>query len=129
MFKLRPLLPVNNHVLQQLHALGIDSAETLLQNTRTEQQITAIAGTIGVTKRHVRGWIGRAELALIRGIGDDYVELLYAARIYNPQMLASQHQDELFESLHAANRRRRLVRRVPTAPQLAQWIGAAAGAS
>lgn len=107
---------------ERFHAMGITSVEALLEAGRTPEQRKLLAQQIGVTANRMTGWVNRADLARVKGIGSEYADLLEAAGVHTVPELAKHQADELHAALKTINRVKRLVRRVPSLNRLETWI-------
>lgn len=122
MTKLNTIEGIGYVTTERLHAIGITSVEALLEHGRTPQTRRDIAQKIGVTMSRLSGWVNRADLARVKGIGGEYADLLDAAGVVTVPDLAKQTPDLLHQQLQRINRTKRLVRRVPSKRRLEVWI-------
>ncbi len=107
---------------ERLHEIGITSVEALLEAGRTVQSRKELAHHVGVTASRMTGWVNRADLARVKGVGSEYADLLEAAKVHTVPDLANQDATPLHKKLQQINRLKRLVRRVPSQSRIATWI-------
>jgi hypothetical protein len=67
-------------------------------------------------------WVNHADLFRIRGIGSEYSDLLEAAGVDTVPELRQRNAAALHEALVRTNQERKLVRKLPTADQVAEWV-------
>lgn len=67
-------------------------------------------------------WLNRTDLARVKGIGEEYADLLEVAGIDTVPELAQRNPDNLYQKLVEINEARNLVRRPPTQAQVGAWV-------
>ena len=67
-------------------------------------------------------WVNHADLFRVRGIGSEYSDLLEAAGVDTVPELKRRNAGALYEALVATNEQKKLVRKMPTAKQVTDWI-------
>lgn len=63
-----------------------------------------------------------ADLTTVEGIGGEYAELLEAAGVDTVPELAQRKAENLFQKMESVNSEKKLVRKTPTQPQVADWV-------
>ena len=106
----------------RLARAGIGSAEALLVQGSTPAGREMLSDSTGIPSRRLLHFVHRADLARVKGIGEEYAELLEVAGIRNVSQLAASDVDELIARLKDVNSYRRLVRRMPARRHVASWI-------
>ena len=69
--------------------------------------------------------MNHADLFRIKGIGGEFAELLEAAGVDTVPELAQRKAGNLHPKLVEANTEKKLVRQMPTQPQVSDWIAQA----
>ena len=77
-------------------------------------------GWIG--KKQILEWVNYTDLFRVRGIGSEYADLLEEAGVDIVPDLSQRKPDALYEKLVSENKKRKLVRKLPTANQVADWV-------
>ena len=72
-------------------------------------------------------WVSMADLYRIKGVGQEYAELLEAAGVNTVPELAKGVPSNLVEKMAAANAQRKMVRRLPVLSQVESWVEQAKG--
>lgn len=67
-------------------------------------------------------WVNRADLFRIKGVGEEYSDLLEAAGVDTVVELAKRDAGNLHEKMLAVNKEKKLVRKPPTQSQVRDWI-------
>ena len=67
-------------------------------------------------------WVNRADLMRVRGIGEEYSDLLEKAGVDTVVELAQRNSYHLHTKMIEVNEQKRLVRRPPSMTMVARWI-------
>jgi predicted flap endonuclease-1-like 5' DNA nuclease len=110
---------------EKLKAGGIATTEALLQAGATAKGRETLAATTGISEKLVLGWVNKADLFRIKGVGEQYSDLLEAAGVDTVVELATRRADNLTKKMAEVNQQKELVRQLPTEAQVAGWIEAA----
>jgi predicted flap endonuclease-1-like 5' DNA nuclease len=122
MTKLVDIEGVGESYAEKLKAAGVRSIEGLLKKGSTPQGRQKISELSGTSDTLILKWVNHADLFRIRGVAGEYAELLEAAGVDTVVELAHRNAENLHAKLVETNLARKLVRRIPTASQVANWI-------
>ena len=106
----------------KLKEVGIMTLEALLEKGATPQGRAELAEKTGISATLLLRWINRADLFRVKGIGEEYADLLEIAGVDTVPELAQRNPDNLFQKLAAVNEEKKRVRRLPTLEQVRQWV-------
>jgi len=106
----------------KLQAAGIRSLEALLEAGKTPEGRKELAERSGIGYKSILEWVNRADLFRIKGVAEEYSDLLEVAGVDTVVELAKRRADNLFEKMKAVNAEKKLVRRLPTQAQVANWV-------
>lgn len=106
----------------KLKEAGIVTLEALLEKGATPQGRAELAEKTGISATLLLRWINRADLFRVKGIGEEYADLLEVAGVDTVPELAQRNPDNLFQKLAAVNEEKKRVRRLPTLEQVRQWV-------
>lgn len=104
---------------------GIGSTTTLLSKGATRTGRHSISRLSGVSGHRVLDWVNRADLFRVRGIGEEYSDLLEAAGVGSVPELAQRNATHLHEATAELNEKKHLVRRLPNLTEIRSWIAQA----
>jgi predicted flap endonuclease-1-like 5' DNA nuclease len=107
---------------QKLHEAGLASTEALLTEGATPHGRKAIADKTGIADKLILKWFNRADLFRIKGVGEQYSDLLAAAGVETVLELAQRRPDHLHEKMVETNKAKKLVRVVPELNHVADWV-------
>ena len=107
---------------EKLQEIGISTAEALLEQGATPKGRQEIAEKSGIPYAKVLEWINHVDLFRIKGVGEEYADLLEAAGVDTVPELAQRNPGNLHEKMTAVNAEKKLVRQIPTSAQVADWV-------
>ena len=81
-----------------------------------------LAEKTGIDKSLILEWVNLADLYRIKGIGEEYSDLLEEAGVDTVVELAQRNPENLHEKLSAVNAEKKLVRRVPSLEEVQDWV-------
>jgi predicted flap endonuclease-1-like 5' DNA nuclease len=109
----------------KLVEVGIKKTEDLLASAADPKSRKELAAAIGVEPSKVLHWANRADLFRIKGIGEEYSDLLEAAGVDTVPELAQRNAENLYKKLLEVNAEKKLVRRPPSLKQVQSWVAQA----
>jgi len=112
---------------QKLKEVGISTTEALLKKGQTPQGRMSLVELTGISGNLILEWVNRADLFRVKGIGEEYSDLLEHAGVDTVPELAQRNPDNLYQALVETNQAKKLVRKMPTRNQVANWVQAAKG--
>jgi predicted flap endonuclease-1-like 5' DNA nuclease len=107
---------------EKLKGAGIGSTKALLDKGATAKGRKELAEKSGITEKLILEWVNHVDLYRIRGVGSEYADLLEAAGVDTVRELAQRNPENLYQKLGETNQAKKLVRRLPTAGQVAGWV-------
>jgi predicted flap endonuclease-1-like 5' DNA nuclease len=107
---------------KKLHEAGVATTEALLEKGATPSGRKALAEKTGIGDRLILKWVNRADLFRVKGIGEQYSDLLAAAGVETVLELAQRRPDHLYQKMVETNEAKKLVRVVPGPEQVADWV-------
>jgi predicted flap endonuclease-1-like 5' DNA nuclease len=107
---------------EKLRAAGIRSVNALLRAGATPEGRRDLEEKAGIGHEYVLDWVNRADLMRIRGVGEEYSDLLEWAGVDTVPELAQRSADNLYRKMLEVNEEKELVRRPPTRDMVARWI-------
>lgn len=110
---------------QQLEEAGVHSQEELLSTCSQRRHRLALAKKTGISYKLILKWTNQADLSRIKGIDQEYSELLEKTGVDSVPELAHRNALNLHKALETKNTQAHLVRHLPSLPQVEQWIGQA----
>jgi predicted flap endonuclease-1-like 5' DNA nuclease len=106
----------------RLVGAGIPTTESLLEAGATPQGRETLAAKTGIGHGLILKWVNRADLFRVKGIGEQYSDLLAAAGVETVLELAQRTPEHLHQKLAETNEVKRLVRHVPSLEHVTDWV-------
>ncbi|MBI3702852.1 MAG: DUF4332 domain-containing protein [Rhizobiales bacterium] len=105
-----------------LKAARIRSTGRLLEAARTLKGRKTLAAKTGFAEKQLLCWANVADRMRIRGISKEYAELLQAAGVDTVKELKYRNPANLAHAMAEANRKRKMVRLLPSEKVVCRWI-------
>jgi uncharacterized membrane protein len=106
----------------QFAAVGVTTVEELLDRGATPKGRKELGDATGISDKLILRWVNIADLYRIKGIGQEYSELLEAAGVDTVPELAQRVPANLLAKMEAVNAGKDLVRRLPVLSQVESWV-------
>ncbi|APZ91750.1 DUF4332 domain-containing protein [Fuerstiella marisgermanici] len=113
---------IGEQYAEKLAQAKIGTTQTLLRRCATRQGRRQISRESGVSGSKLLAFVNRADLFRIRGVGEEYSDLLEAAGVDTVPELAQRKAEHLYAKMIEVNQKRNLVRHVPGEARVRDWI-------
>ncbi len=110
---------------EKLNAAGIRTVEQLLEAGKTPKGRGSLAAKTEISTTLLLEWVNHADLYRIKGIGEEYSDLLEEAGVDTVPELAQRRADNLYAKMVEINAEKKLVRRLPPQTLVEDWIAQA----
>ena len=110
---------------QKLLAYGIKTVESLLKRGASASGREKITEGTGISGSLILEWINHADLWRIRGVSEEYSDLLEEAGVDTVVELAQRVPQNLHKKMIDVNHLKHLVRRLPNEKQVEKWVAQA----
>jgi predicted flap endonuclease-1-like 5' DNA nuclease len=107
---------------KKLKDAGIATSEALLEKGATPAGRKKIAEKSGISAKRILRWLNHADLFRIKGVETQYAELLEASGVDTIPELSQRDPVHLYPKLVETNKKKKLVRKLPTLEQVADWV-------
>lgn len=125
MAKIADIEGIGDVIGGKLAAAGISTTEALLKTCATPAGRKELAAQTGLDASRILGFANRADLFRIKGIGTQYSDLLEAAGVDTVPELAQRNAANLHAKMAEVNSAKKLVRQLPTARLVEDWVAQA----
>lgn len=122
MTKLTDIEGVGEVYAQKLKIAGVNTAEALLAQGSTPKGRQELAEKADISGKLILEWVNHVDLFRIKGVGEEYADLLEEAGVDTVPELAQRKAENLLEKMTAVNAEKKLVRRPPVLSQVVDWI-------
>jgi predicted flap endonuclease-1-like 5' DNA nuclease len=124
-YSIREIAEIDESLAEALRAAGIRTTEKLLEAATTPRLREELASKLGVDRATVLCWANKADQMRIKGIGDDYAQLLHAVGVKTVRDLKYRNPETLAKRMADTNKKKKLVRVIPSNDAVVRWIEAA----
>jgi predicted flap endonuclease-1-like 5' DNA nuclease len=122
MAKLTKIEGVGESYAQKLQEAGVKTTQALLEKGASPQGRKEVAEKTGISETLILRWVNRVDLFRIKGVGEEYSDLLEASGVDTVPELAQRNPENLYQKLATVNQEKKLVRQLPTQAQVSDWI-------
>lgn len=107
---------------QKLTAEGITTTDALLDAAATPKGREELSEKTGIAESLLLEWVNLADLFRIKGVGEEYSDLLEEAGVDTVAELSRRNAENLHAKILEVNESKQLVRRSPALSVLQNWI-------
>jgi len=108
--------------VEKLKKASVSTTEELLAKSAKAKDRKALAKSSGLSAANLLVLAKRCDLLRIKGVGSEMVLLLEAAGVKSTSDLVKQDAAKLLTAATDANKTAKITEKLPTEPQLADWI-------
>jgi predicted flap endonuclease-1-like 5' DNA nuclease len=112
---------------KKLANAGITSTDALLDAGATPTGREELSEKTGIAESLILEWVNLSDLFRIKGVGEEYSDLLEEAGVDTVVELSRRNAENLHAKILEVNEARQLVRRPPPLSQVQSWIEQAKG--
>ena len=106
----------------KLNQVGIKTTEGLLSAAASRKGRQEVAERTGISEKLILEWANRADLMRVKGVGEEYSDLLEAAGVDTVRELGTRNPANLHKAMTEMNESKHLVRRVPSLNEVQRWV-------
>jgi predicted flap endonuclease-1-like 5' DNA nuclease len=110
---------------RKLQDVGIVTVEALLDAGANPKGRQELEEKTGIGHALILEWVNLADLMRIKGVGEEYSDLLEEAGVDTVKELRNRNPDNLYDALASINAEKKLVRQLPSRRQVADWVSQA----
>ena len=125
MTKLMKIEGIGEIYAGKLEEAGITTVEALLEQGVTPKGREEMAEKAGISGKLILEWVNHADLFRIKGVGEEYADLLEAGGVDTVPELAQRNPKNLYQKLTDVNQEKKLVRQLPSQAQVQGWVAQA----
>jgi len=122
MVKIIDIEGIGKTYAKTLAGIGIKTTEAILKAGSTVKGRKELAEKSGISSKLILEWVNRADLMRIKGVAEEYSDLLENAGVDTVVELANRNAENLAEKIMEVNRQKKLVRRPPVLSMVRDWI-------
>jgi predicted flap endonuclease-1-like 5' DNA nuclease len=124
-YKIEEIEGIGPAFAKKLAKASIKTTAQLLKACATRKGREETEAATGVDAKRLLKWANMADLMRIKGVGEEYSELLEAAGVDTVKELRNRRADNLASKMAEVNATKKLVRQVPSQSQVERWVAQA----
>lgn len=125
MTKLVEIEGIGETYAAKLEAAGVKNLEALLEQGSSRKGRKTLEEASGISGKLILRWVNMADLFRVKGLGQEYTDLLEAAGVDTVPELAQRNAENLHAKMIEVNEKKKLVRAVPSLSSVEKWIAQA----
>lgn len=106
----------------KLREIGLKTTGALLKAGASPKGRKDIAEKTDVSPALILEWVNHVDLFRIKGVGEEYSDLLEEAGVDTVMELAQRNPSNLYQTMVATNDEKELVRQLPSEKQVREWV-------
>jgi len=122
MAKIKAIEGIGPTYAKKLIEAGIKTTDSLLEAGSTSKERDELAEKTGISPKLILEWVNLADLFRIKGMGEEYSDLLEEAGVDTVVELARRNPENLHAKLLEVNEEKKLVRRPPSLNAVNSWV-------
>ncbi|HOD15078.1 MAG TPA: DUF4332 domain-containing protein [Spirochaetota bacterium] len=122
MAKLEMIEGIGAAYAAKLRKAGVISTNDLLKKGATPAGRKQISGASGIPGKLILEWTNHSDLFRIKGVGEEYADLLEEAGVDTVVELGKRIPEKLIETMKLANAKKKLVRQLPALSRVKEWV-------
>ncbi len=104
---------------------GIKTTGKYLEAGKTPKGRKELEKLTGISGKLILKWINRVDLLRVKGVGEEYADLLEVAGVDSVPELKQRKAENLHAKMLEVNAKKKLVRRPPALAAVKKWIAEA----
>ena len=116
---------IGEEYAQKLSDAGVKTTNALLKQGATPKGRQEIAENSGISETLILVWVNHVDLFRIKGVFEEYADLLEEAGVDTVMELAQRNPENLYKKLVEVNEQKKLVRQLPGKSQVENWVAQA----
>lgn len=101
---------------------GVSNTDQLLEKAKDPKGRKALASETGIDEGKVLKFANMSDLMRIKGVGEEFSELLEAAGVDTVKELKTRNVANLTKAMEDANSAKKMVRRTPSFKEVEKWV-------
>ena len=124
-YKIEEIEGIGPALGEKLKAAGVTSTEKLLENATTKKQRKELSEATGISEAQLLKFANMADLFRVKGIGQEFSELLEKSGVDTVPELAQRNAENLTAKMEEVNAEKNLTRRTPSLSEVTKWVNEA----
>jgi predicted flap endonuclease-1-like 5' DNA nuclease len=122
MAKIKEIEGIGPEWAKKLADIGIKTTDNLLKAGATTKDREELGKKLGLDTKPVLEWVNRADLHRIKGVGEQYSDLLEKAGVDTVVELSKRIPENLLSKMLEVNEKMKAVKRPPPLSSVKKWV-------
>ncbi|HAY85873.1 MAG TPA: DUF4332 domain-containing protein [Chloroflexi bacterium] len=101
---------------------GVKTTAGLLKAGATKKGRQALSEQTKISETNILAWVNRADLMRVKGVGEEYSDLLEKAGVDTVKELRNRKAENLWKAMKEVNDKKKLVRLLPALSMVESWV-------
>lgn len=107
---------------KMLNKVGVTTTARLLERAKDPKGRKQLAEDSGIDATYILKWANMSDLMRIKGVGEEYSELLEVAGVDTVKELRNRKPENLHAKMVEVNAAKKLVRALPSPNKVISWV-------
>lgn len=126
-YKIEEIEGIGAEYAEKLRAADIQTTDDLLRRCGDKKGREGVSTESGLSEKRILEWVNQADLMRIKGVGEEYADLLEAAGVDTVKELATRNAENLAAAMEETNAKHKRVDVVPSETVVEGWVEQAKG--
>ena len=113
---------INPDIAAVFKSVGIRTTNKLLESAKNAKGRKLLAAKTGLDEKRILRWANMADRMRVTGLGKEYAALLRVVGVDTVRELKYRNPGNLAKAMSEANKKRKLVRLLPSEQAVGRWI-------
>lgn len=120
--KIEKIEGVGQKFAAKLRKSDVKTTGKLLNVGATKKGRQTISKDSGIPEKLILEWVNIADLMRVKGVGEEYSDLLEEAGVDSVKELRNRRPDNLHAAMMKTNKSKKLVRQLPSLGMVENWV-------
>jgi len=120
--KITEIERISTAYAKKLESAGVKNSDHLLDTGKTPKGRKDLAEKTGISSKLILEWVNLCDLIRIKGVGEEYSDLLEEAGVDTVVELSNRNAENLQKKMQEINEEKNRVRKTPTIDQVTDWV-------
>lgn len=121
-YPIKKIEGIGDKYKKKLNDVGIKNTDQLLEKGKTPKGRQELEKAAGIGHKLILEWVNLADLMRIKGVSEEYSDLLEEAGVDTVKELKNRKPENLYEAMKKTNEKKKLVRKLPSLKSVEKWV-------
>lgn len=121
-YKIEEIEGIGPKYAEKLKEAGVKTTDDLLKLCCDKKGRKDVAKETGLSEKNLLEWTNLADLMRIKGVGEEFADLLEESGVDTVKELATRNVENLTKKMEEVNEKKNLTNRVPSEKEVQKWV-------